>query len=136
MKTQETTDRFAGHTPGPWKADENGIVVGGKDCRTSICDAYVNAWRDCNALSGANESFNRSPDYYESGRVTAEANARLIAAAPSLLAENKRLREACDYALNMLIIKYNGGKIDLEQSSWKKTLNMLRAALAASEVQS
>ncbi len=54
------------HTPGPWKADENGIITGGEHFCTSIaCTPFIKAG---------------PPNYKE-----VLANTKLIAAAPDLL---------------------------------------------------
>lgn len=60
------------HTPGPWTIDAEGNVVVDGDARATI------AWVS-------------SPDSFENGDEPMMANARLIAAAPKLLAALKRL---------------------------------------------
>ena len=66
------SDRFEGHTPGPWVT--KGWSILDKENLTVICN--VLPWD----TSGC-----RQEDI---------ANIKLIAAAPDLLAENRRLREA------------------------------------------
>lgn len=74
------TTNFAGHTPGPWQAFQGAkdiapFVAAGTGKRDSICECYTFEHR-------------------------AEVpNARLIAAAPELLAERDQLREALVQAL-------------------------------------
>jgi hypothetical protein len=71
------------HTPGPWIADENGVILGGLNGLTSIGETYCKAWE-------------RTPEHpmREAMLQEAQANARLIAAAPDLL-------EACKTFLGL-----------------------------------
>ena len=71
------------HTKGPWRTDGNGIITGGPDYCTSIGTTPVILWRT--GSSGASTK-------NQKGQIeTAQANARLIAAAPELLEACKHL---------------------------------------------
>ena len=70
-----------GHTPGPWFADD--VFVGSKPGRHDI-------------VSGIGGDYSSRE---------AEANARLVASAPDLKAENERLREAIKTAIAELAFK-------------------------------
>ena len=75
------------HTPGPWVADGNGVILGGEYAGTSICETYKAHWL---------ASFGRNgKEAYAALVRDAEANAQLIAAAPELL-EACRERLLCD----------------------------------------
>jgi hypothetical protein len=63
---------MAKHTPGPWRVGKNGLTISGGDC-----------WRVADV-------FRSVTDDPELGDSINEANARLIAAAPDLLAMVKR----------------------------------------------
>ena len=63
--------QFTGHTPGTWLARTGSVIAGSK------------------VLSFVHNHYHQGMTEAE-----AEANARLMAAAPDLLAENQRLREA------------------------------------------
>lgn len=85
--------RFEGHTPGPWKVD---IRVGciavypaglGANCIEEVRDSMVAYWAGF-LVDGEDGQY---WDTSERDR----ANAELIAAAPSLLAENEKLWEIC-----------------------------------------
>ena len=71
-------------TLGPWKTDGNGIVTGGPDFCTSICETPVILWYTAGGR----------PEQQEQIEI-ARANARLIAAAPELLL-------ACHKLLDMI----------------------------------
>ncbi|MBU8921302.1 MAG: hypothetical protein KOO63_05735 [Bacteroidales bacterium] len=74
--------KFEGHTPGPWKAE---MCLG----RSYAIDAYSKGeiiFKELACVSGATESV---------------ANARLIAAAPDLLAEVERLRATLQGIANL-----------------------------------
>jgi hypothetical protein len=82
-------DKFYGHTHGPWhtsKREPRCIVNSGGD--QWICKTYY---------AGTSPSPRFKGDYDD-----AMANARLIASAPELLAEVKRLREAIAIAKEFL----------------------------------
>jgi len=64
-------------TTGPWKTDGHGIVTGGPDFCTSICETPVILWRTGHGGKG----FKHQVKQIEQ----AQANARLIASAPDLL---------------------------------------------------
>lgn len=66
------------HTPGPWKVDENGVIMGGKDWTTSIAETYLVAWLKCQQ--------DQPVGFSERCIDEAIANGDLIAAAPDLLA--------------------------------------------------
>ena len=61
-------------TLGPWKTDENGIVTGGPDFCTSICETPVILWYTAGGKAEQQEQIE-----------IARANARLIAASPTML---------------------------------------------------
>lgn len=76
---------MSGHTPGPWHAAAGpssivGLPVGGPGGR-AICNIHMVLGKP---LTEAEKAFNEA----------SLANARLIASAPDLFEENKRLREA------------------------------------------
>lgn len=75
--TQETKNRFEGHTPGPWVTRTN-----------ELSPDYL--WIDTKEWMALARVVVRVADKPDP---EGEANARLIAAAPDLLAENERLRE-------------------------------------------
>ena len=72
-------EKFKGHTPRPWLARTGSVIAGSKVL------AYVH-------------------NHYHQGmtEAEAEANARLMAAAPDLLAENQRLRKALEIFVNQV----------------------------------
>ncbi len=72
--------KHSGFTPGPWRTS-HGVVLVGPGGGTTIARAY-----DRGDKKGEEHL----------------ANARLIAAAPDLLAENERLRELLERAANAL----------------------------------
>ena len=65
------------HTKGPWKTDGNGIVTGGPDFCTSICETPVILWRTGSGGTGIKNQLKQIS--------VAQANAHLIAASPELL---------------------------------------------------
>jgi hypothetical protein len=65
--------QFTGHTPGTWLARTGSVIAGSK------------------VLACVHNHYHQGMTEAE-----AEANARLMAAAPDLLAENQRLREALE----------------------------------------
>lgn len=77
--TEEHKAPVEGHTPGPWVSDEAGIVAEGWGlvCNIGLPEAY---W---------GRGFEGDPTLAEVE--TMEANARLIAAAPDLLAAARKL---------------------------------------------
>ena len=81
------TDKYEGHTPAPWLAThdrlEHGWIVNSHGWRVYVGEHEKRA-----------EIANRTFDHDD----LSEANARLIADAPLLLAEVKRLRERLDLA--------------------------------------
>ena len=72
----EKPERFKGHTPGPWHLEDHGhtFIV------SKPGDGYIT--RKVCVMDGSTMA-----------AFAQKANAELIAAAPSLLAENERLRE-------------------------------------------
>lgn len=90
-QTGEPLTTKATHTPGPWKAWSNGTVTGGyATCGTLVCTLPTEQW----AMSQAAQA--DGTDVAEwLGRCHDEsrANARLIAAAPSLLAVLKEIED-------------------------------------------
>jgi hypothetical protein len=86
-------DKYEGHTPAPWKAShdvlEHGHIVNNTGWRVYVGEHEKRA-----------EICNHTFDHDE----LSEANARLIADAPLLLAEVKRLREGIKH----LIETYEG----------------------------
>ena len=99
-------ERFDGHTPGPWYLDDAPDVK-----HPSVVLADDGATIVAEAMTVVAEQHD------------AEANARLIAAAPDLLAEVKRLRDlhilACDYLQDIS----NG---TLPDSEWPHIRAMIR----------
>jgi len=65
------TDKYEGHTPGPWQWKKDSILLKGKGHRYIITGRHLDD--ECS--------------------IDKEADAQLIADAPDLLAEVKRLRE-------------------------------------------
>lgn len=96
-------------TPGPWCVDDLGVVRGGPAEMTSICETPVVYWR--NMMSTVPIDHERQKRIYNPMAEQAEANGRLIAAAPDLLeaakaslggkpSANQQLIWAVDKALN------------------------------------
>tara|TARA_B100000214_G_C23795690_1_gene547938 strand:+ start:181 stop:546 length:366 start_codon:yes stop_codon:yes gene_type:complete len=79
------TDKYEGHTPAPWTIDVHTI---GKDREITAIVIESNMTTHSNCVLAEVEVENKY----------AEADARLIADAPLLLAEVKRLREELNYA--------------------------------------
>jgi hypothetical protein len=103
--TKMKTNKKASHTPGPWNYDWfNSPTVKGE----LVLEVY--ALNDPRRLVRVNDSMENS-----------EANARLIAAAPQLLAMAKNLLEAIDY----------NGESDTQEVIGDKV--ELRAAIARAE---
>ena len=93
------------HTPGPWIIDRDSVVASNTpdDSGDIICEA---------------------PERFENSMRRWQANARLIAAAPELLA-------ACSRAFNL--IKESGFSSGLIEEEFDGTLNQLDAAIAKVE---
>jgi hypothetical protein len=98
------------HTPGPWKADPNGIICGGQYGVTQVADTNWCFW--------SNRIFEMSKDERTPQEVinnlrdnmeTSTANAKLIAAAPDLI-------EACKAASSALSLQYS---MDGQFSRWQ-----------------
>ena len=100
------TEQFDGHTPGPWvaKFDEHGVegslvVEGNRDD-----GAFGSGWEvGCQSPLWVGESNKNMPD------------ARLIAAAPDLLAEVERLQHQVEAARGVLRLLYHD---ELEDAEW------------------
>lgn len=120
------TDGFEGHTPGPWDAfpDDYGTANGSTHYSVvtdgaSLVLAYVLAYANRKEIP-ANK-----------------ANARLIAAAPTLLEENRRLREIYTDVLELLDnspvadddLPYIADSSHMEFNRLVLTVNEHRAAL-------
>ena len=102
------TDEYEGHTEGPWKAFED---IEGADTNTPY---RTGAWSVGNAVSKSSApplhfDDEHDPHIYNAMGICLlvpinqnnEANAKLIADAPKLLAEVKRLREGIEHALHI-----------------------------------
>ena len=76
------TDKYTGHTPAPWKASHDALEYGHIVNNTG--------WR---VYVGEHEKRAEIQNYCFDHDELSEANARLIADAPLLLAEIKRLRD-------------------------------------------
>jgi hypothetical protein len=86
-------DILSGTTPGPWKVEQQAgdeWWFGGRNGCQWVIYAGDKTYNSHAVLGG------------EYGDTEAEANARLIAAAPELAAENERLRKACEAAFDFL----------------------------------
>tara|TARA_R100001079_G_scaffold57332_1_gene29334 strand:- start:3525 stop:3848 length:324 start_codon:yes stop_codon:yes gene_type:complete len=80
------TDKYEGHTPAPWTID---VHWAGKDMETTAIVIESNMTTHSNCVLAEVEVENKY----------AEVDAQLIADAPLLLAEVKRLREGIEKAL-------------------------------------
>lgn len=78
---------FSGHTKGPWTVAQHGFIIYALDNQMHVAD--VRGW---GYLTGKGHGAIGLP--YDDAVAVQDANARLIAAAPDLLAENERLRAA------------------------------------------
>lgn len=114
----------ATHTKGPWRADSMGVIMGGPSHLTSVCQTYAVAWANSQATTGHRHS-QEAADFCGAMFAEAEANARLIAAAPDLL-------EACKDLLSgwMYIRKVHG---DLYGVGWDRAQQKAIDAIAAAE---
>jgi len=106
------TDRYEGHTPGPWKLDwpddeiikgcmfhiisDNKELLERFECKPSSIDEMEDKYKNkTDAIYDPYiTSISCGPLYTKDGEFISEINARLIADAPLLLAEVLRLREA------------------------------------------
>ena len=80
------------HTPGPWRVEQDTTLIWGKcdpEDRSTFGMGYPIA--EARVMFGHGSPFCRSARHDE-----AEANARLIAAAPDMLAVLKKVRETDD----------------------------------------
>ncbi len=103
------------HTKGPWRTDGNGIITGGPDYCTSIGTTPVILWRT--GSSGASTK-------NQKGQIeTAQANARLIAAAPELLEACKHLCKTLKPYVMSLGVKKGFSEMvalaEAEKAIWK-----------------
>ena len=91
------TDKYEGHTPAPWTIDVHTI---GKDREITAIVIESNMTTHSNCVLAEVEVENKY----------AEADARLIADAPLLLAEVKRLREEVEHLLMYrdIVEEYDG----------------------------
>ena len=80
-------NQFTGFTTGPWTADNTSVLCGCPHDPLIVCNT-----ESCNVLHIGN-----NPDGSENEQP--HANAKLIAAAPELLTECKRLRADLDAAM-------------------------------------
>jgi len=108
------------HTAGPWHADSFGVVTGGANSLTSVCETYAHAW----AKQKANLPLDKEETaaWLEKLWIEAQANAQLIAAAPELLA-------ACEFAVAELGLESDGDSTGF----YDPALNALRAAIAKAQ---
>lgn len=107
------------HTPGPWRADElGGYTKIQSDSGDNIADVGAVVYN----TTGAEWSFERA------------ANARLIAAAPDLLAALRKAERLADIAS-----EWNLPEVEIEPDGMVQTLDLrdeFRAAIAKAESQS
>ena len=75
-------------THGPWSIDSYGVVIGGGEYLTTICETPVVKWRNVSTYG-----VDRQRASFESLALQAEANGRLIVMAPDMLS-------ICDYILS------------------------------------
>ncbi len=84
MDTLEITQ----HTPGPWNADDLGVIrviTGGPGRCTSIAEVPLLRWANAQVKAHHNNN-QEAADWCSRNYDESNANARLIAAAPDLLA--------------------------------------------------
>lgn len=112
MKTATKTT----HTPGPWHVES---VLGD--------DSYPVVWGPDNLLVADPI---RSQEDYEADRETVDANARLIAAAPELLAACDNLQQAAKIVLDKLHAGMAKEDIPTELSRLYNARNDAYAAIA------
>jgi hypothetical protein len=70
------------HTPGPWVADVYGVVTGGSNGLTSICETYAHTWVRSKANLPTDKD--ETAAWLDNLHSEAMANARLIASAPDM----------------------------------------------------
>ena len=96
LMSAEAAPAKVGHTPGPWILSEDGCSITSADGETLICETSKAAWE--NLAAAAAQGNTLADDHLpEVG-----ANSRLLAAAPSLLAERDGLRD---------LLTHNGRKL-------------------------
>lgn len=93
-----TQTQTAKHTPGPWTTGTYGIVNGGEGGCAAVCDTYVGRWLTQKKLQRVDHAFKQPPSWWDERIAEAQSNARLIAAAPDLLAACKALLSDLDDA--------------------------------------
>lgn len=119
------------HTPGPWEVSDKdqmrvnvkrGTLLHPSEPRIATAKDLAAYGDDChddwNICQCDDEYFMRDPN-------ECEANARLIASAPDLLAENARLRAANEKAIGILRTGLTDGR------AWSVAMDEAIAALAA-----
>lgn len=131
MTQQIDLDALAGHTPEPWRFDG----------RIGCCAVYTGPVRTC--LSGGDFIALYGYDRADDGRgwkaePEKEANARLIAAAPALLAELRAAREelaAREQALESAngVVRHLYAQIERNNEAGREEIARLRAALVSVE---
>ena len=93
------TDKYEGHTEGPWLYDmchENGIIIAGEEGEEQRVTIVQRKWLDPTPAD----------DYDDISFEEAIANTLLIADAPLLLEEVKRLREKVKTEKNLKLWAY------------------------------
>lgn len=114
----------AKHTPGPWRVEEGTTLIWG-DCNPDDTTTYGMGYPIAECRMTPSASWAKGPKKYEE----AEANARLIAAAPDLFEVATLFASSLEY-----LIALDRKKGDDEGASMKGiTLNVVRAALAKAE---
>ena len=127
------TDKYEGHTPAPWKLDwpddeiikgcmfhiisDNKELLERFECKPSSIDEMEDKYKTDAIYDPYITSISCGPLYTKDGEFISEINARLIADAPLLLAEVKRLR-----SLGM-----GTGTDGIEATGWVKKINSLDA---------
>ena len=95
------TDKYTGHTPAPWRAHNDLYKNGIDENNLGEVESFRLSW-------GVTLSEERLDDYRENRighHVMHIADAKLIADAPDLLAEVKRLYEMMDVLASFYIVK-------------------------------
>jgi hypothetical protein len=120
----------AKHTPGPWKADHLGVITGGSHFLTSVAETYATKWAHCQATS-AHKHSQDAADYCGEMYEEAQANSRLIAAAPDLLVALRNLLEYSNTYSDIMARDFGQGAIELgDNADSVSVAGMARAAIA------